>query len=85
LTRTKRTSYTFARSFSLKGADHVFPAGAYELVTDEELIEGLSFPAWRRTSSWLLGPTESSGRSSEMVAVNPQELAAAHARDVQRF
>jgi hypothetical protein len=69
----------------LKGVDHVLPAGDYELVTDEELIEGLSFPAWRRTSSWLLGPSGSSNRLSEMVVIDPQELAAAHATDMQRF
>jgi len=45
MTRTKRSTLTFRRAFTLEGADRSFPAGAYELVTDEELIEGLSFPS----------------------------------------
>ncbi len=43
-TRTNARIVTFARPFLLKGIDRELPAGDYRVVTDEELIEGLSFP-----------------------------------------
>jgi len=36
---------TFRHPFRIKGIERQLQAGAYEVVTDEELIEGLSFPA----------------------------------------
>ena len=32
----------------LEGVDRELPAGSYRVTTDEELIEGLSFPVYRR-------------------------------------
>jgi hypothetical protein len=81
MTRTKRSTLTFTRAFTLEGAERSFPAGAYELVTDEEFIEGLSFPAYRRVATWILAPTLSSSRPTEMIVVDP-ELTSALARDV---
>jgi len=49
-TRTRSTSVVFAHPFELNGIDGVLPPGDYRVVTDEELIECLSFPsivAWR--------------------------------------
>ena len=43
--RTKRSTLTFRRAFTLEGATRSFSAGAHDLVTDEELIKGLSFPS----------------------------------------
>ena len=34
---------TFKHPFRIKGIDRLLPAGAYEVITDEEMIEGLSF------------------------------------------
>ncbi len=79
MTRTKRSTLTFHRSFQLKGVERLLPAGDYELVSDEELIEGLSFPAYRRVASWILAPAQSGG-SSEMITVDPAELAAIQAK-----
>jgi len=42
-TRTNGRILTFAHPFLLKGVDRELPAGDYRVVTDEELIEGLSF------------------------------------------
>ena len=81
MTRTKRSILTFTRAFRLNGAGRPLPAGAYELVTDEELIEGLSFPAYRRVASWIVTPQQSN-MPTEMIAIDPVELAAAHAHDV---
>lgn len=40
--RTTDKTITFRRPFCLKGVDRVLPPGDYRVVTDEELIEGLS-------------------------------------------
>jgi hypothetical protein len=81
LTRTRRETVTFLGSFSLKGVGRPLPAGRYEVVTDEELIEGLSFPAYRRVSTTMLVPSQSSSSSVEMLTVDPISLAAAKDRD----
>lgn len=47
-TRTNTKTVTFAHPFLLKGIDRILPAGDYRVVTDEELIEGVSFPVYRR-------------------------------------
>jgi hypothetical protein len=43
--RTTRTTVTFRHPFLLKGAERMMPAGDYGVITDEELIDGLSFLA----------------------------------------
>jgi hypothetical protein len=81
-TRTSRKTLTFSGPFSLKGVDHKLPAGDYRVVTDEELIEGLSFPVYRRVSTMILVPAQSHQASSvEMVTVDPSDLQAALEQD----
>ena len=61
--RTIRRTITFRRPFYLKGVDRLLPPGDYRVVTDEELIEGLSFTAYigpRRSSSCLRRPDPAS-------------------------
>jgi hypothetical protein len=77
MTRTRRTRLKFARNFTLAGVDFPLPAGVYDIVSDEELIEGLSFPVFRRTATWIMARSSPSG-PTEMVAVDPAALAAAH-------
>ena len=48
---TSRKTVTFARPFSLSGIDEVQPAGTYTVETDEELLPGLSLPAYRRIAT----------------------------------
>jgi len=76
--RTTRKIVKFSNPFSVEGIDRVLPAGNYEVVTDEELIEGLSFPVYHRVATMLLAPTQS---SIEMVTIDPVDLAAALERD----
>lgn len=56
------------------------PRGDYRVVTDEELIEGLSFPAYHRVSTVIFVPAPS-GSAIEMVTIEPADLAAALERD----
>ena len=81
-TRTQRETVVFSHPFWLKGVDRVLPRGEYEVVTDEELIEGLSFPVYHRVSTAIIVPAQSHQASSvEMVAIDPLDLQSAQDRD----
>ena len=77
LTSTK--TVTFRRPFWLKGVDRLLPPADYRVVTDEELIEGLSFSAYHRVSTAIFVPAPS-GSAIEMVTIDPLDLEAARAR-----
>jgi hypothetical protein len=80
--RTTRKIFKFSNPFLIKGIDRVLPAGVYEALIDEELIEGLSIPVYRRVATMLLAPTESSHAPSiEMLTIDPHDLEAALERD----
>ena len=68
--RTTSKTITFNRPFCLKGVDRWLPPGDYRVVTDEELIEGLSFPAYHRISTVIFVPAQS-GSAVEMVTIEP--------------
>jgi hypothetical protein len=51
--RSHSKSVVFNYPFELKGVDRILPAGDYRVVTDEELIEELSFPVYRRISTMI--------------------------------
>lgn len=77
--RSSSKTVTFARRFLLKGIDRELPAGSYRVVTDEELVEQLSFPVYRRVSTMIFVPAQAS--SVEMVSIDPLNLQAAQDRD----
>lgn len=52
----------------------------YRVVTDEELIEGLSFVAYHRVSTVIFVPGPSAA-AVEMVKIDPLELEAAQDQD----
>jgi hypothetical protein len=79
--RTTDKIVTFDRPFFLKGVDRVLPPADYRVVTDEELIEGLSFVAYQRVATVIFVPA-SSGAAVEMVSVDPSELEAAQGKDI---
>jgi|SRR5690349_12009961 hypothetical protein len=78
--RTIRRTISFLRPFYLKGVDRVLPPRDYDVVTDEELIEGLSFPAYHRVSTSIIVPAPS-GSAIEMVTIDPLDLEAALEQD----
>lgn len=79
--RTRRHKVTFARPFSLKAAGRSLPPGTYDVVTDEELIEGLSFPVYRRVATMMMVPAANSSSAMEVLTVDPGELTSALERD----
>ena len=82
--RTNSKTVSFARPFLLKGVDRVLAAGQYKVITDEELIEELSFPVYRRVATMIFVPADSQNSSSvEMVAIDPHDLQDAQDRDAE--
>jgi hypothetical protein len=72
-TRTAQANLTFARPFTLAGIDGTLPAGTYRVDTDEELVEGLSFFAWRRVATTIHITRDGATR---VYPVKPADLAA---------
>lgn len=77
--RTTRESITFDHPFSLTAVDELQPTGTYAVDIDEELIEGLSFLAYRRVATTIYLPLQPGNQGSvQAIRVDPQELTAAH-------
>jgi hypothetical protein len=82
LTRSRRETVIFRHPFRIKGIDRELQAGAYEVVTDEESIEGLSFPCFRRVATLIMVPgAPPQHQSIEMIAINSVDLADAQQAD----
>lgn len=79
--RSRRETITFKHPFRIKGIDRLLPAGAYEIVTDEEMIEGLSFAAFRRVATMIMVPAAALRSSTmEMILISSIALS-----DAQRI
>ena len=59
--RTHRETLTFAHPFTLSGVEDVQAPGSYTVQTDEELLEGLSFLAYRRVATVIFVPLRHGG------------------------
>jgi len=82
LTRSRRETITFRHPFRIKGIERELPAGPYEVVTDEELIEGLSFPCFRRVATLIMIPGAPPHQAStEMLSISSVDLADAQQAD----
>jgi hypothetical protein len=81
-TRTTNRTVSFKLPFSLKGVDRVLAPGDYRVLTDEALIDGLSFLAYRRVSTMIyLSAQFHQASSVELVTIDPLDLQAAQDRD----
>lgn len=78
--RVTSREVTFAYPFSLKGIDGELAPGTYTVEMVEEPIASVSFLAFRRVSTAIVLSAHG-GRSRQIVTIDPQELAAAEARD----
>ncbi len=79
-TRSRRETITFKHPFRIKGIDRLLPPGAYEVITDEEMIEGLSFASFRRVATMIMVPAAPRGSTMEMVSIGSLDLS-----DAQRI
>jgi hypothetical protein len=79
--RSRRETITFRHPFRIKGIDRELQPGAYEVVTDEEMIEGLSFASFRRVATMIMVPGATPRASSmEMISISATDLS-----DAQRI
>ena len=79
--RSRRETITFKHPFLIKGIDRLLPSGSYEVVTDEEMIEGLSFAAFRRVATTITVPAAPPrSLTMERITISPDDLA-----DAQRI
>ena len=80
--RSRTETLVFEHPFRLKGLDRLLAAGAYEVMTDEEMIEGLSFACYRRIATMILVPGEwPYANALEVIATSAVELADAQRND----
>src|SRR5688572_29956564 len=80
--RSTTVDVTFRHPFALKGVEGAVPPGTYHVDSEEEQIDGLWFPAYRRLSTFIRVPV--AGRSpgfTQSLLVDPKELEKALARD----
>ena len=79
--RSRRETVTFKHPFRIKGIDRLLPPGAYEVITDEEMIEGLSFASFRRIATMIMVPAAPPRTlTMERISISPVDLA-----DAQRI
>ena len=80
--RTTEKTVTFKKPFSLTGFDEELPAGDYIVETEEELLEGLSFPAYRRKLTLIYLPANPRRPGCrQALPIDPNDLDAALLRD----
>lgn len=80
LRRTRVEEMVFPNPFQVEGYEKQIPAGTYSILIKEELIQGLSFKAYRRTSTTLLIPGSASRPGGTLFI----SAAQAHLDDAQR-
>jgi hypothetical protein len=80
--RTTQKFVTFNRPFWLDEVAERQPAGTYVVQTDEELIEGLSFLAYRRVATTISVPLAAAPKGSfQIINIEPADLESALMRD----
>jgi len=80
--RSRREVVTFNHPFRIKGIDRQLPAGVYEVITDEEMIESLWFAAFRRVATVIKVPADGSGNlMMQDISISPADLSDAQRTD----
>jgi hypothetical protein len=80
--RTISKTVTFNRPFRLDGLNEPQPAGDYEIETDEELMESMSFIGYRRVTTVIhLRPRADQPGIRQELTIDPVQLDIALATD----
>jgi hypothetical protein len=79
--RTSTRVVTFTRPFRLGAIGDEQPAGSYNVETDEERLDTVAHPAYRRIATWMRVPLQSGFAGSQTIIIDPVELESALARD----
>jgi len=73
-TRTRRETVYFKHPFNF--------AGPYQIVTDDEMMEGLSFSCYRRVATMIVVPSAASHTAAvEIGSISSVDLSDAQFRD----
>ena len=72
--RSRRETITFQNPFRIRGIDRLLPPRVYEVITDGEMIEGLSFPAFRRVAAMMMVPAAALNSAMEMISIGSIDL-----------
>lgn len=82
--RTTTKTVVFHRPFAIGGVDGLLPPGSYAVETEEELIPGVSFLAYRRVRTTMILPIAFGITTArQVVTIDPEDLEAALVRDAQ--
>jgi len=82
--RTKHTSVHFSAPFAQRGVEEIQPPGEYAIDEDEELIDGISWLAYRRVATFIHLPSvASNSRTSQLISIDHAELEAVLQQDRQ--
>lgn len=82
--RTKSSTVKLLGEFSFAGYKGTLPPGEYAVTEDEELIEGVSWLAYRRTGTYIQVPAIGrSGLSHQLFKIGPDELTAIVEHDAE--
>lgn len=76
--RTTSATVSFSAPFTLKGRTETYPAGRYEVETDEEIIEGNGRTVYLRVATLLHIRSPGMTRT---LKIDPEDLQRALARD----
>ncbi|WP_227272616.1 hypothetical protein [Roseobacter weihaiensis] len=79
LSRTTTSFVTFAHPFLVAGYTDELPPGSYELFAEDEVMQSLSFMAYRRTATHLLIRWPTGG--AELRRIDHRDLEMALAQD----
>jgi hypothetical protein len=83
--RSRREIIHFMHPFHIKGIDRQLAPGDYEVITDEEMLEGLSFPSFRRVATMIMVPgPPPRGGVMEMISISAVNLSDAKRNDAER-
>ncbi len=80
--RVTSKTVVFDRPFIMDEMDGEQLPGIYIVETEEELLESLSFPAWRRVSTVIHRRAPNNG-TTQFITVDPAALDAALERDAR--
>ena len=80
--RTTTRTITLTRPFSVPDVDGVQPPGAYEVQIDEEVLDNLTFLAWRRVATTIHLKI---GGATQVVPIDPFALEAILLGDADRM
>jgi OpgC protein len=75
MTRSRRETVLFKHPFRIASVERLLPAGSYEVITDEESMDGLSFPSFQPVATMMMVPAPPPRSSCvEMVTISSIDL-----------